>query len=98
MDGLLGCQVLGYRPGRKTTDLRRARLTLGQAVRDRRKELGLSRADLSVAAKVGYDTIVKLELDRRKPSFDRVVRIAKVLDLSLDELGAITGALLARAS
>lgn len=61
--------------------------TLGDKVRQRRKKFGLSQDKLSKVAGVAYNTIVKIESgENRNPTLDTLKKIAKVLEVRLDDL------------
>ena len=64
--------------------------TLGQVLKRRRHELGLTQRDL--AAKIGVKPahIAYLELDRRRPSLTLLGRIADVLKLERESLFALS--------
>jgi transcriptional regulator with XRE-family HTH domain len=62
-------------------------LRLGQVVRDRRKELGLSQEDLAHRARLSVRTIQEWErLDAANPQLESLDRLAEALRLSLSEL------------
>jgi transcriptional regulator with XRE-family HTH domain len=63
----------------------RERLPLGNRVRKRREELGLTRERLAIVADVSTSMIARLELSNRLPGTERLVRIARVLGISLDD-------------
>jgi len=61
--------------------------TIGKNIRRYRKKLGLSQDKLSKLAGVAYNTVVKIESgENQNPTITTVQKIAKALDVSLDEL------------
>lgn len=54
---------------------------LGAAIKQRRKELGLSIAKASVAADIGTSTLVRAE-NSEPVGYDKIVKIARALDAS----------------
>lgn len=69
--------------GKGATPLQRE---LGNRVRGRRHELGLTQARLAFEAEVHYSYIGALETGVRNPSVDLVARLAKALDIDLGVL------------
>lgn len=65
-----------------------ATLSSGTRVRQRREELGITREQLGHAAGVSVSTIARLELSDKLPTTGNLLKIARVLDLSLDEVAA----------
>lgn len=61
-------------------------LTLGSIVRRRRTELGLSRPTVADQAGVSLNTVARLELGYTVATFDTLVRVTRVLGMSLDAL------------
>jgi transcriptional regulator with XRE-family HTH domain len=60
---------------------------LGLTIRQRREELGLSQSRLASAAGISTAQVSRLESgERTDPSFEVVVKLADVLDVSLDHL------------
>jgi ribosome-binding protein aMBF1 (putative translation factor) len=57
---------------------------LGQAVHDRRTELGLSQAELARQADMTQPQVSKLELGGTVPTLPLLARLAKALDASLN--------------
>lgn len=57
---------------------------LGQAVHDRRVELGLSQSELARRANMTQPQISKLELGGTVPTLPLLARLAKALDTSLN--------------
>lgn len=61
--------------------------TLGQKIKQLRKEKGLTQEQLAIQANISYTTLTKMENGAIKnPSFENVAAIAKVLEVSLDDL------------
>lgn len=63
------------------------RVTLGQAIRARRLELGLTAEVCAVKARVAVKTLYRIEADEDS-NIRTLERIADALDLSLSELVA----------
>ncbi|SBS73912.1 hypothetical protein MHPYR_180118 [uncultured Mycobacterium sp.] len=63
-----------------------SKLRCGTRVRQRREELGLSRERLAFQAQVSTSLVTRLELDNRLPNTLALLRIAKIIDLPIDEL------------
>ncbi len=57
---------------------------LGQAVHDRRVELGISQAELARRAEMTQPQVSKLELGGTVPTLPLLARLAKALDTSLN--------------
>ncbi|QMU73274.1 helix-turn-helix transcriptional regulator [Streptacidiphilus sp. P02-A3a] len=57
---------------------------LGQAVHDRRAELGISQTELARRASMSQPQISKLELGGTVPTLPLLARLAKALDASLN--------------
>lgn len=72
-------------------------MALSERMKAAREQRGWTREKLAVEADVSYSTIVRMELGRA-PRWEHMVKIARALELSLDDLGALTGAYLAHAS
>jgi DNA-binding XRE family transcriptional regulator len=66
----------------------RGTTTLGQKLRAVREARGLSQADLAARARVEQDYLSHLEQDHREPSLSIAARIARELDIPLDELAS----------
>ncbi|MFI0724014.1 helix-turn-helix transcriptional regulator [Streptomyces sp. NPDC021224] len=65
------------------TEIRMA-FDLGQAVHDRRTELGISQSELARRASTTQPQISKLELGGTVPTLPLLARLAKALDASLN--------------
>jgi HTH-type transcriptional regulator/antitoxin HipB len=63
--------------------------TLGQTIRAAREARGLTQADLAARAHVAQAYLSYLEQDQREPSLSIAARIARELEIKLDDL-AIT--------
>ena len=63
-------------------------LRYGTRVRERREELGISRERLAYEAAVSVSTVTRLELSDQLPNTASLLRIARVIDLTLDEIVA----------
>jgi DNA-binding XRE family transcriptional regulator len=61
-------------------------LTLGQTVRAAREAHGLTQADLAARTHVAQAYLSYLERDQREPSLSIAARIARELEIPLDEL------------
>lgn len=61
-------------------------MTIGQRIRLRRQELGLTQDDLAKALGVTPQHISAIELDQRAPSLDSLVNLAKELGVTTDFL------------
>ncbi len=61
-------------------------MTIGQRIRKRRQELGLTQDDLAKTLKVTPQHISAIELDQRAPSLDSLVNLAKELGVTTDYL------------
>jgi len=59
---------------------------IGQGVRERRKRLGLSQTTLAARAATTPHAVVSIEGGKRVPTIPVLMRIAGVLDLTLDDL------------
>ncbi len=61
--------------------------TIGNNIKRYRQEKGLSQDKLSKLADLSLNTVVKIELDESpNPTIETIQRIAKALDVSVDNL------------
>jgi len=61
--------------------------TIGKNIKRLRQEKGLSQDKLSKLADLSLNTVVKIELDDSpNPTIETVQRIAKALEMSVDDL------------
>jgi ribosome-binding protein aMBF1 (putative translation factor) len=60
--------------------------TFGQRIRSAREAKGESQVSLAAAAGISQGYLSQIETDDREPTFSIAVRLARALDLSLDEL------------
>jgi len=56
---------------------------LGQTIKARRKELGLTQNTLALLSQVGINTIVSIERGSKSPSVETLTKVADVLGLDL---------------
>lgn len=59
---------------------------LGQRVRDRRKQIGMTQTGLADHLGVSFQQVQKYELGTDQVSVPRLVQIARALDVSLESL------------
>jgi transcriptional regulator with XRE-family HTH domain len=78
------------RPGRPSwfRDKRSERWGLGDAIRLRREEIGLSRREVAQRAGLSYPYLSELETGKKRGSPDSIRSVAKALGLGQDELWA----------
>lgn len=57
--------------------------TIGEAVKTRRKELGITQPHLAELANVSTNTLYKLERGQGNPSLEVLTKLAEVLGLEL---------------
>jgi DNA-binding XRE family transcriptional regulator len=62
--------------------------TLGQMIRAAREARGLTQADLAVRTHVAQAYLSYLEQDQREPSLSIAARIARELEIPLDDLAS----------
>jgi transcriptional regulator with XRE-family HTH domain len=63
------------------------KLTIANNIKKYQQKLGISQNRLSKIADVAYNTIIKIELGgSQNPTIDTLTKIAKALDVSVDEL------------
>ena len=61
--------------------------TIGKNIKRYRQDKGLSQDKLSKLADLSLNTVVKMELDESpNPTIETIQRIAKALDVSVDDL------------
>lgn len=58
-------------------------LTIGQTIKQRRKELGITQPDLAELAGVSKNTLYKLERGQGNPSLDILTKLTEVLGMEL---------------
>ena len=56
---------------------------IGQIIKARRKELGLTQNTLALLSQVGINTIVSIERGSKSPSIETLTKVADVLGLDL---------------
>jgi len=56
---------------------------VGEIIKSRRKELGITQPDLAELAKVSINTLYKLERGQSNPSLDVLNKLAEVLGMEL---------------
>jgi y4mF family transcriptional regulator len=56
---------------------------IGEAIKNRRKQLGITQPDLAELAKVSINTLYKLERGQSNPSLEVLNKLAEVLGLEL---------------
>ncbi len=61
-------------------------LKLGQNIKQRRKELGLTQQQLADKMNISLNFMGKIEVAFSKPSLDTLIEIAKALDTSVSNL------------
>lgn len=59
---------------------------LGDKVRNRRKEMGLTLVELCKISNLGRTTIYEIENNRSNPSMETIEKLSKALDISVSEL------------
>ena len=57
--------------------------TIGQTIKQRRKELGITQPDLAELAGVSKNTLYQLERGQGNPSLDIITKLAEVLGMEL---------------
>jgi transcriptional regulator with XRE-family HTH domain len=60
-------------------------MTFGTVMRDARESADLSIKDLAIEVGMSSRLLFEIESDKRDPTFEAAVKIAKRLDFSLDE-------------
>ena len=56
---------------------------IGQIIKARRKELGLTQNTLALLSQVGINTIVSIERGSKSPSVDTLTKVADVLGMDV---------------
>ena len=56
---------------------------IGQIIKARRKELGLTQNTLALLSQVGINTIVSIERGSKSPSIETLTKVADVLGLDV---------------
>ena len=79
-----GRRLLAEKRQRAAAD--RGASTLGQAIRAAREARGLTQADLAARTQIAQAYLSYLEQDQREPSLSIAARIARELQIPLDEL------------
>jgi DNA-binding XRE family transcriptional regulator len=85
---------INARIGQRMAAIRRAKAahhgarTLGDRIRMAREARGLSQVSLASDAKISQGYLSQLEQDEREPTLSIAARIARALELSLDDLAA----------
>lgn len=62
------------------------RVSMGQQIRDKRKQMGMTMEDLAKKLEITLSFMGHIERDARAPSVDTLKKICLVLDLSADDL------------
>ena len=57
--------------------------SIGQIIKERRKELGLTQNTLALLSQVGINTIVSIERGSKSPSIETLTKVADVLGLEV---------------
>lgn len=57
--------------------------SIGQAIKTRRKELGLTQNTLALLSQVGINTIVSIERGSKSPSLETLEKVLDVLGLDI---------------
>lgn len=57
--------------------------TVGQIIKARRRELGLTQNTLALLSQVGINTIVSIERGSKSPSLETLTKVADVLGLDI---------------
>lgn len=64
------------------------RQTIGQQISSAREALGKSQAELSAAAEITLGYLTQLEADEREPTLSLAARLARILNISLDQMAS----------
>ncbi len=62
-----------------------------QTIRERREELGMTQTELAKKVGLTPNMICKLESGAVKPSVDSLIKLAQVLDCTMDRLAGMDG-------
>ena len=57
--------------------------TVGQIIKARRRELGLTQNTLALLSQVGINTIVSIERGSKSPSLETLTKVADVMGLDI---------------
>lgn len=61
-------------------------MTLGNKIRNRREELGLTQPELADKAKTSQPYISRLEKGELRPSMQKLIDLSSALNMSIDEM------------
>lgn len=61
-------------------------MTLGNRIRNRREELGLTQPELAYKAKASQPYISRLEKGEIRPSMQMLINLSSALNMSIDEM------------
>lgn len=61
-------------------------MTLGNRIRNRREELGLTQPELADKAKTSQPYISRLEKGKIRPSMQMLLNLSSALNMSIDEM------------
>ena len=64
-------------------------MTVGEKIRKYRKEAGMTQAELGKKAGLSEAMIRQYELGKRNPKFENLSKIAKALNITIDEFGMV---------
>lgn len=62
--------------------------TTGEVLKEARIKKSLTQIEVAEKAQIHPNTYAKIERDEQEPSFETVKKLAKVLDLKLDDIPA----------
>ncbi|MBI5886160.1 MAG: helix-turn-helix transcriptional regulator [Deltaproteobacteria bacterium] len=65
--------------------------TIGEFLREKRKECGLSSRDIWESTGISYGYITRIERDESNPTLEVLARLLKALDVEWDEFLLATG-------
>lgn len=57
--------------------------SIGQMIKSRRRELGLTQSTLALLSQVGINTIVSIERGSKSPSIETLTKVADVLGMEI---------------